>query len=471
MISATIMARTAMAEQRPPQVLGHIGGMAWPALPSAPESHCLALLFQLEHSQWLPRAELTRQQMRQITLLLRHAWQTVPHYRDKHRAWDIDPEAEMTPENFSARVPILRRAEVQELGAALLSGDVPEAHGVTGEVLTSGSTGRPIRVVKTELTEAFWNAFTVRDSLWHRDPNLKLASIRPLPGDMASYPEGKLFKNWGGMLARAFHTGPSALLNIATPIPDQAEWLQRFEPDYLLTYPGNIQALAIHCEREGIRLPRLKQVHTVSDLLRPEVRRICREVFDVPVVDVYSGAEVGYIALQCPESEKLHIQAESSYVEILNEQGEECRPGEVGEVVITPLHNWATPLIRYAIGDFAEVGQCSCGRTLPALERIMGRTRSMVRLPNGDEFYVSFQDLLTGFDMIRQFQVVRRSAEELEMRLVAPRELTGEEAARLTEVLRARFRHPFAVSFAYVDDIPRSAGGKFEDYRDETEPV
>ncbi|MBR46059.1 MAG: hypothetical protein CMM31_06210 [Rhodospirillaceae bacterium] len=146
-----------------------------------------------------------------------------------------------------------------------------------------------------------------------------------------------------------------------------------------------------------------------------------------------------------------------------------ARPGETGEVVIMPLRNWAMPLLRYAIGDFAEVGECSCGHGLPALRRIMGRTRSMVRLPNGDEFYASFQDLLTGFDMIRQFQVVRREAEALEMKLVAPRELAAEEAARLPEVQRERFRHPFAVSFSYVDDIARSEGGKFEDYRDETD--
>ena len=144
------------------------------------------------------------------------------------------------------------------------------------------------------------------------------------------------------MAGLAFANGPSALLNIGTRIQDQVEWLQRIDPDYLLTYPGNIQAIAIHCERNKIRFPRLKQVHTISDLLRPEVHKICREVLDVPVVDVYSGAEVGYIALQCPESENLHIQSESVFVEVLDENGNACRPGEVGEVVITPLHRMCT---------------------------------------------------------------------------------------------------------------------------------
>ena len=451
-----------MTNKLPPQVRATVAGMAWPALPSRHATHCLALLYQLEHSQWLPAGELVNHQFRQINLVLRHAFETVPHYRARAAEWGIDPDRAMTVEEFCRRVPVLRRAEIQELGDELLSAEIPQSHGKTGAVLTSGSTGRPIKVVKTELTETFWNALTVRDHLWRRDPNQKLASIRPLSGTKAPYPEGIMFKDWGGMTALAFTNGASALLNIGTRIQDQVEWLQRFDPDYLLTYPGNIQAIAIHCEREGIRFPRLKQIHTVSDLLRPEVRKICREVFDVPVIDAYSSAETGYIALQCPASENLHIQSESVFVEALGEDGEECRPGEVGEVVITPLHNFAMPLLRYAIGDFAEVGNCACGRSLPVLKRIMGRTRSMVRLPNGDEFYASFQDLLTGFDMIRQFQVVRLGAEALEMKLVAVRELSAAEAERLTEILRQRFRHPFAVSFSYHDDIPRSAGGKFE---------
>jgi phenylacetate-CoA ligase len=116
------------------------------------------------------------------------------------------------------------------------------------------------------------------------------------------------------------------------------------------------------------------------------------------------------------------------------------------------------------------VGSCSCGRTLPVLRRIMGRTRSMVRLPNGDEFYASFQDLLTGIDMIRQFQIVRSASEALEMKLVATRKMNAPEEAKLTKILHERFRYPFSVSFSYHDEIPRSAGGKFEDYKDKSEP-
>lgn len=166
---------------------------------------------------------MERHQFRQIQLLLRHAFATVPYYRAHTSEWGIDLDQVITPEILRRHIPILTRAKIQELGNDLLSDSIPEAHGKQSEVLTSGSTGRPIRVVKNELSETFWNALTVRDHLWHRDPNLKLANIRPLPGNTALYPEGKLWDNWGGIWAHAFATGPSGLLNIGTPIADQVE--------------------------------------------------------------------------------------------------------------------------------------------------------------------------------------------------------------------------------------------------------
>ena len=150
-----------MADRLPPQVRSSLAGMAWPGLPTRHATYCLALLYQLEHSQWLPAEELLGLQFRQINLLLRHAFETVPYYRARRPGWGIDLDQAITPEVFRLHVPLLTRAKIQELGDELVSAKIPKSHGKTGEVLTSGSTGRPIKVVKTELTETFWNAFTV----------------------------------------------------------------------------------------------------------------------------------------------------------------------------------------------------------------------------------------------------------------------------------------------------------------------
>src|SRR6185437_16003324 len=155
-------------------------------------------------------------------------------------------------------------------------------------------------------------------------------------------------------------------------------------PHYLLSYPSNSRALARYAQREKIRLPGLRAVHTYGEPLTPDVREACREAWGVPAIDVYSCEELGFVALQCPRHEHYHVQSESVLVEILDEDGLPARPGEIGRVVLTSLHNFAMPLIRYAIGDYAEVGApCPCGRGLPVIERLLGRRRNMVTLPDG----------------------------------------------------------------------------------------
>ncbi len=205
---------------------------------------------------------------------------------------------------------------------------------------------------------------------------------------------------------------------------------------------------------------------TYSDLLRPQARAVCKEAWGVPVVDIYSSAEAGYIALQCPESENYHIQSEAVYVEVLDEAGRICAPGEVGQVIVTPLHNFAMPLLRYASGDLAEVGECPCGRGLPAFKRIIGRTRSVLALPNGEHVFPELQDLLIDLPVVRQFQIRRCERESLEVKLVAARELTGNEAALLESELQSRFHYPFHATISYHDELPPSASGKFHDFRD-----
>ena len=106
---------------------------------------------------------------------------------------------------------------------------------------------------------------------------------------------------------------------------------------------------------------------------------------------MYSSQEFGYIALQCPDAHTYHVQSEAVYVEILDGPGGPCRPGEVGRVVISTLHNYATPLLRYEMGDYAETGgDCVCGRTLPVLNRIVGRERNMWIMPNGQRMWPVF---------------------------------------------------------------------------------
>lgn len=434
----------------------------WPALPAPAASGLLALLFQLEHSQWLAPEALEVRQFTQLTETVRHAHATVPHYRSAFDAAGYVPGAGLDAGAFR-RLPLVTRVELQSGGRNLWSTQVPPAHGRARESRTSGSTGMPVVFLSNDLTQYYWNALTLRDHLWHRrDLSGRLAAIR-LKVQEAEW------GGWGAPVDIVARSGPSSTLLVSHDVDVQLDWLASRNPDYLLSFPSNIEALARRCLERGIRLPALREVRSVGEMLPPGLREIVRASWGVPLVDIYSSSETGYIALQCPETGNYHVQSESVYVEILRADGSACLPGETGRVVVTALHNFAMPLIRYDIGDYAEAGEaCACGRGLPVIRRVLGRVRNMVRLPGGGTHW-PLLGALTALpsEMVRQFQCVQTALDRVEVRLVAARPLNAAETADLIAELRRKLGHPFDIELTYCERIERGSGGKFEEFRSE----
>lgn len=419
----------------------------------------LAMQYQLEHSQWWSPDALQDQQFQQLAKVLTHAFETVPFYRERLSVIGFRPNQTITPAQF-ATLALLRRSDVQSLGDALRSQQPPPDHGRLLVHQTSGSTGRPIRAFGTEITQFFWNALTLRDHLWHgRDLSGKLASIRTTV-------ENGLARGWGPSTDVAFDTGASATLNIRADIETQLRWLREQDPDYLLSHPSNLLALAQGCLAAGIRLPKLREVRAFGETVTSELRIACREAWGVSVADAYSAQEIGYIALQCPEHEHYHIQSENVLVEVLNDENRPCAPGEIGRVVITTLHNFAMPLIRYEILDYAEAGEaCPCGRGLPVIRRVLGRQRNLVTLPDGRRHWPSFPaESWAHIAPIRQIQLVQRELDGIEARLVSDRPLAAEEERQLGAVLQERLGYPFRITFQYLEQIERKANFKYEDF-------
>jgi len=436
-----------------------IQSVAWPAMPGANASLMLAVQYQLEKSQWWSTEQLSEQQLKQLAHLLRHAEKMVPYYEQRFGALGIRAESITSFDDFR-RLPILKREDIQTAATQLHARQLPQGHGRPIEHHTSGSTGRPITAVGTELTQFFWNAFTLREHLWHRrDFRGKLASIRTTVKDVST-------PGWGPATDVAYKTGPCVMLNIRHDINEQLEWLQKENPEYVLSHPSNLLAMARLSLASGIRLPNLKCIRTFGEPVTPEMRAACKEAWGVPVTDVYSSEELGYIALQCPEHEHYHIQSESLLVEILDRNNQPCKPGEIGRVVITTLHNFAMPLIRYEIMDYAEVGEpCPCGRGLPVIKRIMGRQRNLVTLPDGTRHWPSFPaESWSSIAPIRQIQLVQRDMESIEARLVADRPLNTKETGELIAVLQRDLGYPFRITLQYMQKIERNANFKYEDF-------
>ena len=453
-----------------PLIRSDVEGLHWPGLPNLPGAHILALLQQFEHSQWWPLETIRQRQRKQLESLLLHASASVPFYADRLARAGYLPDRPLSDQVWSVIAP-LERSEVQRAGTALNSGRVPPTHGSIGSWSTSGSTGRPVTILQTALVRQVRRALTIRNHLWHGyEFGAKMGVIRNLPDGSAEYPNGLHLPDWGEVTQSVMVTGPSVSLSVSASTDQQIEWLERQQPDYLHVFATIALDLLRHIRARGGGPRQLRHVTTFAEMLAPETRTLCRELWGIELADIYSGRDVGVIALQCPENEHYHVQSEGILVEVLDERDRPCAPGEVGRVVVTPLHNFATPLIRYANGDYAEVGEpCACGRGLPVLRRILGRVRNMLTLPDGRRIWPRLSE--TRYEEvapIRQFQVVQKSRTRLEIRLAAERTLTAVEEASLGDLIRARLGHRgFEFDFSYHDRIARSAGGKFEDFRSE----
>jgi len=253
-------------------------------------------------------------------------------------------------------------------------------------------------------------------------------------------------------------------LGVTKDIDAQLDWLLREEPAYLLTTPSNLQALVQRSKDTGRVPKRLREAITYAEMLPADLREFVRRVWQVPLTDSYSCREIGPLALQCPESGNYHVQAENTYIEILREDGRPCAPGEPGRVVVTPLHNFAMPLLRYELGDIAAFGEpCSCGRGLPVIRGIAGRVRNMARTPDGRWFQPALGRAIRSVP-IRRFQVLQRTLSLLEVRYVAQHELSAVQARQLRDAVLSDLGHPFAIDLVKVESIERSPGGKFEDF-------
>ena len=452
-----------------PPLQSHLAGLAWPAVPGQQGLLLATLLAQMEQSQWMPAAAIEQAQMIQLRLLVEHARRHSRFYAE--RLAGFHPERASGLQECMAAIPLLHRADLQSRRAEIDCAWVPPEHGELSLTHSTGSTGEPVAVRRSGLNGLIWMAMTLREHLWQRrDFSQSLAVIRAQLAEEDTARRGVAWTDWGAPVSHLFASGPSHGMSLQTDIRKQAEWLRQVAPAYLLTYPNNLAGLLDLAEADSDRragLDRLIQVRTVGETLNDALRERCRRVLGVGIADIYSTQEVGVIAIECPEAGGYHVMSEGLVLELLGDDGRPCASGETGRVVVTDLHNFATPLIRYELGDLAVAdGPCPCGRGLPKIRRILGRQRNLLRLPDGRRYWpltgaLGYRDAAP----VRQYQIIQRSFERVTLRLAVERPLSVVEEQELAEKLVEFLGHRFAVDFEYfAPDIPRGPGGKFEDF-------
>ena len=437
---------------------GDVPGTLWPATFSTRTASLAAAAHQFEASQWLPADEIATNQLRQLAATAAHFERHSGPFRERLKEAGLDA-ADLGVARGLARLPPLTRQQVQ---SGIHIETLPPGHAPITTVNTSGSTGEPVVVRRTAINRLHWLALTLRYHLWSEpDFSGRICAIR---ANMKNYGEDK---DWGAPATLFFRTGPGLRIDIELDVRRQIEIMREFRPNSLIVYPSNLAAILDVLDEDGSGLPGLERLRTIGETLSPGLRERAGQRLGAKLFDCYSSEELGYIALQCPKSDLYHVMSETVIVEIAGDEGKPCSEGESGAVLVTDIHNHATPMIRYKIGDYAEVGPpCPCGRGLPTLKAVLGRERNMIVRPDGTRHWP-----LTGYKRYReiapivQYQMRQHAPDRIEVRMVVERPLTQDEEAALTAWLHEKLRYPARLDFTYFEGrLPVGPNGKFEEF-------
>jgi phenylacetate-CoA ligase len=452
-----------------PLHLRKVPGNEWPGVARAEISQLWAMVLELEKTQWLSPDEMVEGQIAQVRTLLDHCERHVPYYGEIFRNLGLKPSDIRSLADFR-RIPTLERRTYQDQFARFQARHLPAGTVQTTKLRTSGTSGMPIEVWQTNLVNLWWFAFHLRDFQWCRfDLRGSMAAIRSLGGtdtERQALLDGVTLPCWSQQLQSVVENGPAFAMDIHQEPRKQLDWLLRVQPNYLLSYPPNLEFLASLLAENGSRWSGLRAIQSIGETLTNDVRQQIEAGFGVPVYNTYSCVEAGYLASPCPEGHGLHVHAENVLLEVLDDLGEPCQPGQSGRVIVTTLHNFITPFVRYELLDGARLGAspCPCGRGSPLLTDVQGKQRPQFRLADGrrkDSGFLVRQ--LRKLGSYHQHQIVQKEVDHLVVRLVPGKDWSDEHAGQVAGWIQEYFEGPVRTDIETVERLEVTAAGKFRD--------
>lgn len=236
----------------------------------------------------------------------------------------------------------------------------------------------------------------------------------------------------------------------------------KFKPKLLVSYPSILYNLAQVFDDNSFNYNPIS-IQIGGEKLFQFQRDYIEKIFKAPVFDFYGARDIRLIAQECDKHEGLHIMAENVLVEVLDENDQPIDEGE-GDLVITDLHNKVMPFIRYRIGDRAVItkGKCSCGRGLPLLKEIIGRSFEIIEFPNGNKVGGTFWTIVLKSEPgIKSFQIIQKDINHILINYVPYSDIEISSLDGFIRRIRKYAGADLKITFKEVKNIPLTKGGKF----------
>jgi len=411
---------------------------------------------EMERSQYWPVERLDALRINRLKSLLSQAGKHVPYYRALFTKLKFDP-ATLSSTADLQRLPFLDKAVIRANTEALKSDQAKDL----ARFNTGGSSGEPLIFFIGNERVSHDVAAKWRATRWWDvnigDPEIVLWGS---PIELTSQDRVRQFRDtlMRTKLLPAFEMSPQKVAGFIAEI-------QAMRPKMLFGYPSAFAHIARHAQDHDIRLDNLgiKVAFVTSERLYDHQRQLIQSVFGCPVANGYGGRDAGFIAHQCPAG-SMHLTYEDIIVEIIDPEGRVLAPGESGEIVVTHLATKDFPFIRYRTGDIGVLDDqpCSCGRTLPLLKSIEGRSTDFLVAKNGTVMHgLSLIYLVRDLPGVRQFKIVQESLDLTRIQLVTDANFDPAQLPNIERGGKARLGESVTVEVSLVDEIPPEKSGKY----------
>lgn len=412
----------------------------------------LRYLKYLRRTQFDPPAVVQGRQLGRLKTILRHAYDTVPFYRE---AWDqagVHPSDLKTIDDLKL-FPVISKSELRTRENEFLSTSFNAAKLIVKR--TSGSTGVPLTIRIDEAGKQWKAACTIRSDEWSGYRlGQRVAKVWGNPEYRHFGFKGRLRNR---LLDRATYLDTLDLND--SRILEFVSQVRRHRPGLLFGHAHSLYLLAKRLKNDGVTDIRPRGIISTAMPLHSWQRTVMEEVFGVSPTNRYGCEEVSLIACECEKHRGLHVNADSVFVEIENANS------NTGNLLVTDLSNLAMPLIRYRIGDVATLSNrvCDCGRGLPLIESVEGREADFVVTPSGR--LISGISLTENFALhIRgaaQVQVIQETVHHLRIRLVPDEKFNSESERQIANLVNETFGNGVRHDVERVHSIPQEPSGKY----------
>jgi phenylacetate-CoA ligase len=424
-----------------------------------------AMLREMARVDCMSVAQLEELRQQRLQEFLGYCYRHVPYVRQRMQEAGLQPTDIRSPEDL-VRLPLLRKADVRRNRESLRS----DRAGKLAQFTTGGSTGEPLVFDLAKRRVASRVACKLRATEWWGvtvgDPEVALWGA-PVEVTRQDWLRSVRDRFLATRLLSAFEMNEATTSRYLDVI-ESSNWKQIFG------YPSALYLLCVQARKEGRNLRRIgiKVAFATGEVLFPHQRELISETLNCPVANGYGGRDSGFIAHECPQG-GMHIMADALIVEVIDAQGNRVAPGESGEIVVTDLFSHEAPFVRYATGDTGVMSarRCGCGRVLPLLERIDGRSNDSIVAPDGRIINsLALIYPIRELEGIEHFRICQKSVDRFHVQIVRGDRFRLENEDRIRTGWVKLLRAPLEVTFEYMDTLPLDRSGKLRHVVSEIPP-